>query len=468
MALLTLVVSVLGFRPRQEVPRVEKPLLPGTLTGERLLVVGIDGADWAHAEKLIARGELPNLAALRARGAWGPLATLKPTASPIIWTTAFTGVAPERPGIDAFTKKRLRWVRDQGYPELRNVRGTGLRALEQQLEARGFLADVPVSNDMRRVPALWNVASAYGSPMDVVEVWATWPAEPILGRMVTDRAHFWPLKPGGERPTTATHPPSLYDEIAPLIPRAGEIPFEVAQRFMDVTPQELEAIRRRPGEGWDVTRQFDDFLATFETARRTSLQLMEQGRKRRGRADDMIVYVRMVDQFAHTSMGCSELVEAPACSEEDRRRFGRVVSEAYRTTDAALGEWLRAFGDGNVVVMSDHGWEKQEIEGRVVYGHVAAPPGLFVAAGPAFARGRFEAVSVVVMMPLFARLKGFAVAEDFVGRVPEELFAPGFLAAHATATVPSYGTREMLPPSAVTGGHEEEVKERLRALGYIE
>jgi hypothetical protein len=452
-------------------PRVvtEKRDLPGVLTRQRLLVVGIDGAAWPFIEKLVARGEMPALAALRDRGAWGPLATIRPTASPVIWTTIFTGLRPEKHGIDGFTKKRLRGV-DEPWPELRNVRGTGLRLLEQALVAGDLVVDLPASSDQRRVPALWNVASAYASPMDVVEVWATWPAEPILGHIATDRLHFFPARPGEPlvRPPAATHPPDLYDELAPLIPRAGEVPFAVAQRFMDVTQAELDAIRHRPGEGWDVTRQFDDFVVTFETARRAALHLMEKGRARRGAPDDTVVYFRMVDQFSHTSLGCSELVEVPDCAPEDRARFHGVVSEAYRATDRALGELVAAFGEGNVVVVSDHGWQRQDRGSMVAYGHHAAPDGIFVAAGPAFRPGRVDGLTVFDMMPLFLRLKGFAVARDLEGHVPEQVLVPAFLAGAPAATVDTYGRREKLPPAAVTGGHDEEVKERLRALGYIE
>jgi len=44
----------------------------------RFVLIGLDGADWRYIEPLIARGEMPNIASLRDRGTWGPLATFKP------------------------------------------------------------------------------------------------------------------------------------------------------------------------------------------------------------------------------------------------------------------------------------------------------------------------------------------------------------------------------------------------------
>ena len=45
----------------------------------RVVVVGIDGAEWAVIDRLRAAGRLPVLDGLIARGAHGPLGTFKPT-----------------------------------------------------------------------------------------------------------------------------------------------------------------------------------------------------------------------------------------------------------------------------------------------------------------------------------------------------------------------------------------------------
>ncbi len=65
-----------------------------------LLVVGIDGATWEVIDPMIASGRLPNIASLANRGAAGVLRSEEPTASPVVWTTLFTGKPPEEHGID--------------------------------------------------------------------------------------------------------------------------------------------------------------------------------------------------------------------------------------------------------------------------------------------------------------------------------------------------------------------------------
>ena len=68
-------------------------------TDERLLVIGLDGADWTYIDPLIARGELPNIQHLVEKGVRGPLATIRPTRSPALWTTMVTGKRPKDHGI---------------------------------------------------------------------------------------------------------------------------------------------------------------------------------------------------------------------------------------------------------------------------------------------------------------------------------------------------------------------------------
>jgi hypothetical protein len=151
------------------------------------------------------------------------------------------------------------------------------------------------------------------------------------------------------------------------------------------------------------------------------------------------------------------------------RRYGRVVSEAYRAADRALGEILRAFGESNVVVISDHGFalERQK-DGSRSYNHLKAPDGIFLAAGPAFRPGRVEGLTVYDMLPLMAYLKGFPVADDLRGRVPRRVFDPGFLSARPVLRVASYGNRRAQPTAAADRKLDDAVIERLRAVGYVQ
>ncbi len=127
-------------------------------TGVRLLVVGLDGADWRIAGPLIAAGRMPNLARLRREGSWCDLRSITPTLSPLLWTSIATGKPPDQHGIVDFL------VRD---------RRTGQK--------------VPIASTFRKTKALWNIYSDAGRTADFIVWWATWPAETINGHMVSDR-----------------------------------------------------------------------------------------------------------------------------------------------------------------------------------------------------------------------------------------------------------------------------------------
>ena len=127
-----------------------------------VVFVGVDGAAWVAIEDLWSQGRMPNLRALADRGV---SSKLKPNAddSPVIWTSMVTGVRPGRHGIVDFV--------------LPTVQG-----------------DLPVSSTVRRVPAIWNMLTTAGRRVAVLGWWASWPAEPVNGIVVSDRA--LPCRPG--------------------------------------------------------------------------------------------------------------------------------------------------------------------------------------------------------------------------------------------------------------------------------
>ena len=80
--------------------RAEKPR-------QRVLLIGIDAADWSVIGPLLDAKKVPAFASLRDQGASGKLRSLEPlTKSPIIWASIATGKVPEKHGISDFFVKR--------------------------------------------------------------------------------------------------------------------------------------------------------------------------------------------------------------------------------------------------------------------------------------------------------------------------------------------------------------------------
>jgi predicted AlkP superfamily phosphohydrolase/phosphomutase len=459
-------------------PRPHDVVLPPRMAGmresaRRLLVVGVDGADGTLMERLFARGELPHLAALRARGAWGPLDTIVPTRSPALWNTIATGQPPERHGITSFSCLRVQGVRGV-LRRARKPRGLGFHHFYALLERTGRVAEGPVTSSARRVPAFWNLATRERSPMVVVNWWATWPAEPVVGAIVSERVNYWREAARGAAPedSALTYPEELEREIQPLIVSPDDVTYEQARPFLDVSRPEFEAMKARAFRGKMIESEFPYLFSMFETTRRIALQQVESTRRRYGAPADLMVLFRIVDIASHSALRYSELVDDHlGAPDEDLRRFGGTVTEAYRSVDRAVGELQSAMGDVNVVVVSDHGFQL-EAEGAArtpVYHHMSGPPGVFLAAGPAFRRGQVAGLSIFEVFPLLAAVRGFPVADDLPARPPTRVLDPQYLASVPIRRVASYGRRRGSPPVAGSGTSSDDAAlERLRSLGYIQ
>ncbi len=120
----------------------------------KLLVIGIDSADWRLLNPMMDEGRLPNLKAFMAQSNHGRMKTFFPLEkSPLLWASIVTGVKPEVHGIQNF------------------VKGSGQK---------------PVTGSSWYAPALWDMIGAAGMSTAVAGMWTTYPARPIDGVMVRD------------------------------------------------------------------------------------------------------------------------------------------------------------------------------------------------------------------------------------------------------------------------------------------
>ncbi|MEE9219616.1 MAG: alkaline phosphatase family protein, partial [Acidobacteriota bacterium] len=415
----------------------------------RVLLVGLDGADWLVLDPLIDAGLTPNLARLKAQGAWAALRSNTPMLSPLLWTTAVTGRPPEEHGIVDFL------IRDPA---------TGAR--------------VPISSNFRRTKALWNILSDAGLRSDWVAWWATWPAERIHGRMVSDRVAYslFGYETGAGDAVGATWPRQLLDDIHALRVTDAQITLEEIQRFARVEAAELDAARRRAAAApsrWafaDPLLHLTRILASTATYHRTALSLLETDA-----AMLTAVYYQGIDEVGHRFAHCMP-PRMSLCSDADFARYRDTLRSFYRHQDALLGELLERAPAGTItVVLSDHGFlsgaerpahQPPNIEGRPGEWHRSY--GVFLMHGPGVPAGRIDTVTLYDVAPTVLHLLGLPAGEDMRGEVLAPAKAVRRSQPARIASWEEVGVQAAPSGAAPASIYDEEVIARLRSLGYIQ
>ena len=136
----------------------------------KVIVIGLDGVEPKIVEPMLAQGELPNLARLRASGGYSRCRTTFPAQTPVAWSTFATGVNPGGHGIFDFIRRDPRTY----LPDL---------ALNRYEQKSAFLP--PKAVNLRRGTPVWELLSAAGIPSVVVRCPCTYPPDNIKGRILS-------------------------------------------------------------------------------------------------------------------------------------------------------------------------------------------------------------------------------------------------------------------------------------------
>jgi len=405
----------------------------------RLLLVGIDGAEWDVIDPMRAQGELPNFDRLVREGTSAHLVSPEPLLSPLLWTTIATGRTPLEHGITWFFSRD-----DSGHM-------------------------IPVSGARRQVPAVWDVASAPGRKVAVIGWWATWPAEKVNGVMVSDRVAGHGFGVGGERPRSALiYPPQRASELLALMPDAnGFAPPELRQ-YLPPQPARPAALAQNRVLGpVDLLRAA---ALEVEGYHRITARLLREN------AYDLVcAYFEGIDTASHVFMAAAPPAQRhidPAFA----ATYGDVVRRFYRYQDRILGDLMAAAGpETSVVVVSDHGFRSGPKRLPAAPGgwrldqahrdHL--PQGILMLRGPMFRSGaRLEGPRLEQVAPTVLYALGLPLERALAANLLKEAFSDEFRAAHPVRTVERYPPRR--PPALPAGiqGFDAEAQ-RLRALGYI-
>jgi predicted AlkP superfamily phosphohydrolase/phosphomutase len=392
-------------------------------TGDRVLLIGIDAATWDVMRPLISAGRLPTFQRLVTEGWSATLRSMEPMVSPALWTTIATGKEPSQHGI------------------------------------RGFLAptgdgegQVPVTSNLRRVDALWNIVSRAGRTVNVVGWYVTWPVEPVNGVMVSDR--FTPETRG----EVVGGPESLTPEHPGVYP-AGLVP-------------ELERFFVRPEDFLiPVERRFHERFGVYPVdATRIGMAEHLMGVRP---ADLTMVYVWGVDPMQHYFWKYyqPERWVGPPSPADEIALNREQIPDYYRDVDGFVAHLVARTGPADtVLIVSDHGAgpvETYDPEKPVSGDHRLE--GIIIAAGNHVRRGVGGASpSILDVTPTVLYLLGLPAGADMPGAVITDLVDPALLARRPPWSIPTYASGRQASEEPIASPVDDRIKERLRGLGYIE
>ncbi len=402
-----------------------------------MLLIGWDAADWEHITPLLEEGLMPTLDAFINRGVMGNLATLQPILSPMLWNSVATGKFADKHGI-------------HGFIEPDPVNG-GAR---------------PYTSTSRKCKALWNILSQSGLRSNVVGWWASHPAEPINGTVVTNAfggVKFDPEK-GWTFPKGAIHPQERGSELA----RFKAFPNELTEaHILPFVPEAAKIDQKKDKRLSSFAKILSDNASFHAVA--TALMESEPW-------DFTAVYYDGIDHFSHAFMAYHP-PKLEWIKEEDFEMFKGVVKGAYRFHDMMLERLLELAGpETTVILCSDHGFESGSQRPRGTPREPAGPAawhrqyGIFVMAGAGIRRDeRIYGASLIDIAPTVLTLFDLAIGQDMDGRPLLEAFEE----TPKVKTIPTWD--EVEGESGMHHGEQSldpaqanELMEQFAALGYIE
>jgi predicted AlkP superfamily phosphohydrolase/phosphomutase/Tfp pilus assembly protein PilF len=390
----------------------------------RVAIFAIDGADWELISELSADGRIPNIRALALGGTTASLQTIQPTVSPLVWTTAATGLPPDRHGVIDFVDGRTKR---------------------------------PVDSMTRRTPALWDIAEAFGRKAVTVNWWTDWPARP-------DSATTF------DTPVTlqrgAVYPSRLDARVAQLEVPSQTIGSPQVRRFLNITEDEY-ATSTSSGGPMDPVNVFHDVLAKTWTDHRVAINLYQQ-------QEPLLLMMNYegTDAVNHLFSPYHPPYRE-GMSQTEFRKYWPAVANYYSEVDRLIGEWMKVLSDDTtVIIVSAHGfrWGKNRPRSQPV-GRAALSdhrnPGVFIAYGNHVAASRgAHTISLYDIVPTVLAVIGLPQSLEMPGQLAGWVFRD--ITPVSTVRVVSYD--EFFPLHNLAGGtavDATQYTQKLRAIGHL-
>lgn len=263
---------------------------------KRVIVIGLDGADFDSINKWIKEGHLPNIKKIREQGSYGNCKTIIPPATGPIWTSFITGKNPGKHGLFDFMKR-------------------------DPVSYNRFPADSNTNKSER----IWDVLGRYKKKSIVVNIPMTYPPQEIDGIMITGM-----MTPSKSQ--NYTYPSKFKEELKKVVKNYTFFPQEAFSKS-------------------NVTNYFNCLMETLEKRAKVIKYLLKN------KDWDLFIGVFLVTDLIKHGLLFTLDKNHPLYDEKFAKNNSEKIIELYRRVDEIIGEIL-ALRDENTyfMLMSDHGF----------------------------------------------------------------------------------------------------------------
>lgn len=268
---------------------------------KKVVVLGIDGGEFAIINSLLEQEQLPNFKRVIDTGGHGKLRSTYPPMTFPAWSTFMTGVGPGRHGVFDFTER-----------------------------VEGKYGVVFANAQSRQAKTIWKIMSEMGRRVAVIGVPLTYPPENVNGAMISG----FDTPVGGRADDSVFYPKALYEEIN-AITSGYEVSANAAKAIEDNNPEKAivqirETLAKKIKAAKHVLckEEWDFFMVLLGESDVASHH-----------------YWRFFDPDSPLLKGKN----SPACQ--------NAIPEIYKQIDVFLGELLTLIDeDTTLLIMSDHGF----------------------------------------------------------------------------------------------------------------
>lgn len=264
--------------------------------GQRVIIIGLDGATPQLVFPWAKEGKLPNLAKLIENGASGNLKSTIPPMTAAAWTSSVTGKNPGKHGIYHF--------------------------IEYQHKTYDYRI---ISSKDVKSKTIWKILNGAGKKVGVMQVPITYPPEKVNGFIVTDGL----TTPGPD--SNFTYPVELKEELLHDYNFKLSSTEKYYEGNEDKYIADLSYIEDRKAQ------------ATIELMKKHTWDFF------------MIVYSN-IDAMQHFFWKHMDSTH-PGYDPEKAKKYGDAILKFYQKLDGIVGDMLKIIDeDTTVIIMSDHGF----------------------------------------------------------------------------------------------------------------